>query len=188
MSMPCSVSSRERSRPAGPAPMIPTWVRTAPSVTGGYVAGEPDPSGQRKSRVRASSRPMPRAATSSTGTSRGEVAAVRRDDDAERGDDDRSAAAARPAPARPARPRRATSPPRCGRSGGGAPRRARGASGPGSTTVCRVCRVSERSACSTTSGGAAASSTLPTPVACSGSRLPTWLTTGTDSRPEIRST
>ena len=49
---------------------------------------------------------------------------------------------------------------------------------PGSTTVCRVIRVSERSACSTTSCGAAASSTLPTPVACSGSRLPTWLTTG----------
>jgi hypothetical protein len=41
---------------------------------------------------------------------------------------------------------------------------------------------------STTSSGAAASSTLPTPVACSGNRLPTWLTTGTDSRPETRST
>ena len=38
----------------------------------GYApAGNRDPSGQRKSRVRASSRPMPRAATSSTGTSRG---------------------------------------------------------------------------------------------------------------------
>jgi hypothetical protein len=59
---------------------------------------------------------------------------------------------------------------------------------PGSTSVCRVIRVSESSACSTTSSGAEARSTLPTPVACSGSRLPTWLTTGTDSRPEMRST
>lgn len=58
----------------------------------------------------------------------------------------------------------------------------------GSTTLCRVSRVRLRRTWSTTSSGAAASSTLPTPVACSGSRLPTWLTTGTDSRPEIRST
>ena len=57
---------------------------------------------------------------------------------------------------------------RCGRSR----RRRTSASSrrirPGSTTVCRVSRVSDRSACSTTSCGAAASSTLPTPVACSG--------------------
>jgi hypothetical protein len=63
-------------------------------------------------------------------------------------------------------------------------RRSRG----GSAIVCRVSRVSAPSIRSNTSSGAAASSTLPTPVACSGSRLPTWLTTGTDSRPEIRST
>ena len=38
-----------------------------------------------------------------------------------------------------------------------------------------------------TSAGACASSTLPTPVACIGSRDPTVLTTGTDALPRSRS-
>ena len=59
---------------------------------------------------------------------------------------------------------------------------------PGWTTEWRVSRVSEPSTCWTTSGGAWASSTLPTPVVCNGSRPPTWLTTGTDAWPESRST
>ena len=54
----------------------------------------------------------------------------------------------------------------------------------------RVARLAgqEPSTCRTTSGGAWARSTLPTPVVCNGSRPPTWLTTGTDALPESRST
>ena len=50
--------------------------------------------------------------------------------------------------------------------------------------------VSGRRSASTrccTSAGACASSTLPTPVACIGSREPTLLTTGTEVTPESRS-
>ncbi len=50
--------------------------------------------------------------------------------------------------------------------------------------VTRV-RFASTSAC--TAAGAWASSTLPTPVACIGSREPIVLTTGTEACPESRS-
>ena len=76
---------------------------------------------------------------------------MRRDDDAERGHDDRPAAALDLHRHGERTRRRATSPRRCGRSARRRTSASSRRSRPGSTTVCRVCRVSERSACSTTS-------------------------------------
>ena len=68
-------------------------------------------------------------------------------------------------------------------------RRSWSARSPGAVTVCRVTRRSlDRSTSRWTGSGAKASSTLPTPVQCNGSREPTVLTIGTDARPESRST
>jgi hypothetical protein len=53
----------------------------------------------------------------------------------------------------------------------------------GCVMVCAVTRVNPANTRSRTSAGACASSTLPTPVACMGNRLPTELTIGTDARP-----
>ena len=55
-------------------------------------------------------------------------------------------------------------------------------------TAYTVTRVSRPSTSASTSSGAWASSTLPTPVACIGSRDPIRLTTGTDTCPDSRST
>src|SRR4051794_23425755 len=86
-SMPCRVSRRDSSRPAGPAPMIPTWVRMPrvspwPASLGTRIFRSAEVAGAGELA------PDPARGHLEHGDQPGQVAAVRRDDDAEGGHDD----------------------------------------------------------------------------------------------------
>ena len=68
---PAARAAATGAGPAGPPPMIPTWVRTpGESAARPAAAANPRLPLSGKPAVRPTSRPIPRAATSSTGTSR----------------------------------------------------------------------------------------------------------------------